>query len=368
MKKVLILSQPLHTNYGGLLQAYALQKVVRSLGFDVKTDRIGLRQNVSPLHPSNMTRLIKNTVKNIIGYNKNSKIIAQHTDRFIDKHIKTAKISYLTDRQINKYDIFIVGSDQVFRKPYSCVRKYFLEDLKDRDDKIKIAYSASFGVEDLSEWTKEDIRVCKTLALKFNAVSVREDTGVEIFRNVFQTQAKHVLDPTMLLNKEDYLEVIEPEDKTERDNILMCYILDKTEDKQKVIDTVKDKLKLTPLEIMPEQRLTKQTKDVTKCIFPSVSKWIAGFRDAKFVVTDSFHGTVFAIIFNKPFICLANPSAGLTRIESLLKLFNIEDRLIYSSDDISDMFISEMDFQTINNKKKFLQKEGLQFLKNILNK
>ena len=366
MKKVLILSQPLHTNYGGLLQAYALQKVVRSLGFDVKTDRIGLRQNVSPLHPSNMTRLIKNTVKNIIGYNKKSKIIAQHTDRFIDKHIKTAKISYLTDRQINKYDIFIVGSDQVFRKPYSCVRKYFLEDLKDRDDKIKIAYSASFGVEDLSEWTKEDIRVCKTLALKFNAVSVREDTGVEIFRNVFQTQAKHVLDPTMLLNKEDYLEVIEPEDKTERDNILMCYILDKTEDKQKVIDTVKDKLKLTPLEIMPEQRLTKQTKDVTKCIFPSVSKWIAGFRDAKFVVTDSFHGTVFAIIFNKPFICMANKERGLTRFTSLLKIFDLQNRMIYSRSELTDYMISMMDFTAINSRRKTLQSDAIEWLKENL--
>ncbi len=375
MKRVLILSQPLHNNYGGLLQAFALQKVVKNLGFEVVTNKTKL-QGKPKITVKKVIgygiNLAKRIVKTILGYKflteKQYKTVAQNTSKFVNKFIDNQCINYLSEKEIDKFDIFIVGSDQVFRKRWSNVTKYFLEDLKDRNDKIKFTYAASFGTDDLSEWTPDDVEICKTLAPKFKAVSVREDSGIEIFRNIFNVKAEHVLDPTLLLEKEEYLKTIDDEDSTIRHNVFMCYVLDKTPEKTAIVDSVKEKLNLQLLEVMQEEPLTIDTKDVSKCIFPSVSKWLSGFRDASFVVTDSFHGTVFSIIFNKPFICIGNKMRGLSRFTSLLKIFGLEDRLIYSPEDFSEKLLGSIDYQRVNAIKQEWQEKSINFLKDNLTK
>lgn len=373
MKRVLILTLPLHNNYGGLLQAFALQKVVKSLGYEVIINNAKL-QAKPKITVKRVVKfginIAKRIVKTILRYrtltSQQYKIIAQNTSRFVNQYIDNQHIEYLSEKEVNEFDIFIVGSDQVFRKRWSNVTKYFLEDLKVRNDKIKLAYAASFGTDDLSEWSQEEIEICKTLALKFKAISVREDSGVEIFKKYFDTNAEHVLDPTLLLNKEDYLETIEKEDESTKSNVLMCYILDKTPEKSQIINTIKDRLKLQPLDVMPEEIFKKNTKDISKCIYPSVSKWLAGFRDASFVVTDSFHGTVFSIIFNKPFICVGNKLRGLTRFTSLLKIFRLEDRLVFSLDDFSEKLLVNIDYEKINIIKQQWQVKSISFLEENL--
>ena len=154
MKRVLILSQPLHNNYGGLLQAFALQKVVKSLGFDVVTNKTILKPN-REITFKKIIVFCYNKAKNIAKKKsitpQISQVISQNTRKFIDKFIDNQHIENLSDEIIEQFDIFIVGSDQVFRKRWSPVTKYFLEDLQDRSDKIKVAYAASFGTDDLSE-------------------------------------------------------------------------------------------------------------------------------------------------------------------------------------------------------------------------
>ncbi len=179
MKRVLILSQPLHNNYGGLLQAFALQKVVKSLGFEVVTDsaKLKAKRRITVKKVLEFCyHKAKGVAKVILGYSimtpQKSKIISQNTQKFIDKYIDNQHIETLSEKEIQNFDVFIVGSDQVFRKQYSSVTAYFLESLKDRDDKIKLAYAASFGTDDLSEWSQEEIKICKNLAPKFKAVSV----------------------------------------------------------------------------------------------------------------------------------------------------------------------------------------------------
>ena len=375
MKRVLILSQPLHNNYGGLLQAFALQKVVKSLGFEVVTNKKKLQEKPK-ITVKKVIRygiyLAKRIVKTILGYKflteQQYKIVAQNTTKFVNKFIDNQCIKYLSEKEIDKFDIFVVGSDQVFRKRWSNVTKYFLEDLKDRNDKIKFTYAASFGTDDLSEWTPDEVEICKTLAPKFKAVSVREDSGVELFKEYFNIKAEHVLDPTLLLEKDDYLKTIDEEDFAIRHNVLMCYVLDKSPEKTQIINTIKEKLNLQPLEVMQVEALTLETKDITKCIYPSVSKWLSGFRDASFVVTDSFHGTVFSIIFNKPFICIGNQMRGLSRFTSLLKIFGLEDRLIFSPEDFSEKLLGSIDYQRVNAIKQEWQEKSINFLKDNLTK
>ena len=373
MKQVLILSQHLHNNYGGLLQAFALQKIVKELGFEVVTNAKLLkpiRQITIKKIYNFCIRKAKGVAKVILGYNRMTqqkyKFISQNTQKFIDRFIHTENIETITEEQISRFDIFIVGSDQVFRKQYSPVTAYFLEALKDRKDKIKLAYAASFGTDDLSEWSQEEIEICKTLAPKFKAISVREDSGVEIFKKYFDTNTELVLDPTLLLDKEDYLKTIDEEDKAEKSNVLMCYVLDKTPEKTRIINQVKNNTGLELLEIMPEEVFNKNTKDITKCIYPSVSKWLSGFRDASFVITDSFHGTVFSIIFNKPFICIANKERGLSRFTSLLKIFGLENRLFFSTEDFSDSLLEDIDYKEVNKIKQKRQEKSVAFLKENL--
>ena len=375
MKRVLILTQPLDYNYGGLLQAFALQKIVKKIGFKVVTNKIKLKaqRKLSINNIYNYCIIKAKEIANvIIGYNRMTplklKVISQNTKIFIDQYINTESIERLTNHIINKFDIFIVGSDQVFRKQYSPVTEYFLEALKNRNDKIKFAYAASFGTDDLSEWTQDEIKICKALAPKFKAISVREDSGIEIFKKYFDYNVTLVLDPTLLLEKEDYLETIKEEDSIIKSNILVCYILDKTTEKKLIINRLKEKTGLELFEIMPEETFNKNTKDITKCIYPSVSKWLAGFRDASFVVTDSFHGMVFSIIFNKPFICIANKERGLTRFTSLLKIFGLEDRLILLTEDFSEKLLDSFDYHKINDIKKEWQAKSIEFLKeNLIN-
>ena len=161
----------------------------------------------------------------------------------------------------------------------------------------------------------------------------------------------------------DYIETIDSEDSLIKSNILMCYVLDKTPEKTQIINHIKDKLGLTVLEVMPKEIFNKHTKYITKCIFPSVSKWLAGFRDAQFVVTDSFHGTVFSIIFNKPFICIANKMRGLSRFTSLLKIFGLEERLVCPTDGLSELLLKSIDFEKVNTIKQEWRKKSLNFLK-----
>lgn len=351
MKHVLILTQPLNNNYGGLLQAYALQTVVKSFGFDVATNRIKLveKNSIVRILLDYAKTILKKVVKTILrGRIYTHTIVLRDTNKFIDQYIQTEKISSISKRIIRNYDVFIVGSDQVFRKKMSHVTKYFLEDLKDYSDKIKIAYAASFGTDDLFEWTDYDIKTCKQLAPKFNAISVREDTGIRIMKEKFGVVAEHVLDPTMLLCKEDYLRIIEKEDQVTRKNVLMTYILDESDEKKKMVELVKNQLGLMPLKVMPEEKYNKKIKDIEKCIFPSVSKWISGFRDADFVITDSFHGTVFSILFQKPFISISNDMRGVTRMSSLLKIFNLQNRLVSTKNEISENVLSPIDYQQVN--------------------
>lgn len=100
--------------------------------------------------------------------------------------------------------------------------------------------------------------------------------------------------------------------------------------------------------------------------FPPVEEWIRGFMDAEFVVTDSFHGTVFSIIFNKPFISIANESRGTTRFTSLLKLFQLEDKLVHSLSDFNLTGYKEINWENVNSILEREKTSSIQFLKENL--
>lgn len=383
--KILVLTQPLHTNYGGLLQAYALQQVLKSMGHAVVTDRIGVVKNLSLW--SRVLRFAYHAIRFYIlkdyryypyrylfsSFNKEKKaqkIISINMRRFVDIYIDTidffaGDVKLLCDK-MKHFDAIVVGSDQVWRASMSDIPTYFLSFTKAVNVK-RIAYAASFGTDDLNEYSKMDMKIAFESIKLFDAISVREKSGVHLCRDYFKMDAVHVLDPTMLLSKDDYLKLIESEDSSCSTDMLLTYVLDRTLEKNEIIKRIGDVLHLIPSENGPVKYFSNIIENnASECIYPSVSKWLAGFRDAQFVVTDSFHGMVFSIIFNKPFVAILNSERGASRFISLLSIFHLENRLISTSKELLEEHFMPIDYTLINEILIDWKKQSIDYIKRYL--
>ncbi|WP_283126140.1 polysaccharide pyruvyl transferase family protein [Providencia stuartii] len=367
--KIGILTQPLHNNYGGLLQAYALQCFLAKQGHDVFTidfskiskPRFGGIKGI--VKNSVKKYVLKHDIKSVLPLKEEEKRkISQHTNRFISENIRrTQSITNLGEFSFLEpynFDAFIVGSDQVWRPSYSPgMPAFFLDFLLDDKKTKRIAYAASFGVDHCDEYTKDELTSYSCLAKLFDAIGVREDSAIELCDKYFGVKATHVLDPTFLLDKDDYVTLIN-KDKTQPINgNLMVYILDPQEEKSKIIKKIEKSYNLTSYNFMENNTLG---------IYQPVTQWLRGFMDSEFVVTDSFHGVVFSIIFNKPFIAIGNSSRGLTRFISLLKLFNLESQLISSVDELRKAS-KKIDMDAVKKIKKNNKDISTEFLLSCLN-
>jgi exopolysaccharide biosynthesis predicted pyruvyltransferase EpsI len=128
---------------------------------------------------------------------------------------------------------------------------------------------------------------------------------------------------------------------------LLVYILDKTEDKQKAIEYIAKELNVNTFTVGLDPQ--KQQLQSGSSTYPPVYEWLRGFRNAKYVITDSFHGCAFAILFNKPFIVYGNDSRGMTRFDSILDTFNLSSRLIKASEDLKKIsFTDSLDSMVIS--------------------
>lgn len=365
--KIGILTQPLHTNYGGLLQNYALQQVLKGMGHEVETiDWLPIKESAIKEWLYCQKKLFLSYIKKDVPRpkyqvtNSEANIIGQYTHHFVEKYInlchrearKPEEFAEIDDKY--SYDAYIVGSDQVWRPKYNgaMTTAMFLDFVK-REGVKRIAYAASFGTSEW-EYTSSMTEICAQLTQKFDLVTVREKSGVDLCRENFGVKAQHVLDPTMLLCKEDYERLVKEEKEPSSEGSLFHYILDPMEEKKAFIEKVARNQGLKPFTIMPKCQAENRTrKDVKKhigdCIFPSVTSWLRGFMDASMVIVDSFHGVVFSIIFNKPFWVLGNKERGNTRFESLLGLFDLEDRMITIEDNVN--WNRTIDWEWVNEKR-----------------
>lgn len=372
MKKIGILTQPLHQNYGGLLQAYALSSVLIKLGYSPyildqhhkSFNRTALRTIISHSKTLVLKLLGRPRPFTYIPSSVEKDLIARNTNYFISQYIpgRSLKIHSSDElvKVVNSQDFYayIVGSDQVWRPKYSPhLPNYFLDFLRNDKKSIKLSYAASFGVADW-EYTKEQEIMARNLIKLFNAVSVREDSGVSLCKKYFNRDAIHVLDPTMLLSKDDYIKLIEAEHEPISDGKLFTYVLDKNREKESFIEDASTQLGLKRFEVMPRKVQSRKNikQNIDDCTYPTVTKWLRAFMDAEFVITDSFHGCVFSILFNKPFIALGNNRRGLTRFQSLLKMFDLEDRLN------SNNLKTKIDWQQVNKNLDRLRANSYDFL------
>ena len=305
--KIGILTLPLHTNYGGILQAYALQTVLQRMGHEVivlnKDRHVKTRYWRIPFRIVNKC-LGRNTIIFYERYvNRIIDTTEQYTSQFISKHIHSLKFRSFDNINFNYFDAIVVGSDQVWsplhgRSLCGSVINAFLPFTNGLKLK-RIAYAASFG-KDYWEYSEEETEQAKQLIKLFESISVRENSGVELCKTYLCAKAVKTLDPTLLLDSEDYLSLIPKENLIRNNNEMLVYIIDNTDDKSHIVSTVSSLLHLTPNIVNSRVEDNSGKKyELREMVQPPVESWLNGFKNASCVVTDSFHACVFSILFRK---------------------------------------------------------------------
>jgi hypothetical protein len=375
--KIGILTLPFNNNYGGFLQAYALKIILEKNEHDVwfidlqNLPERGLKYFVKKIIKKYLFR-----EKNIfilpskeLDYYRLYKIITwQNTQLFVDKYLcpKISPIYFSKDLSylINfcKFDAFIAGSDQIWRPKYMSkfLKTAYFDFLKGRGEK-RLIYAASFGTDEC-EYPRKLKQECAKLAKKIDAISVREVSGINLCIDYWGLDAVNVLDPTMLLDKEDYIKLIEKAGIEKSEGDLFCYILDPSEEKNTCIKKFLTHNTLKPFFMS----LKKEESKIENRILEPVEKWLRGFYDAKFVITDSFHGLAFSIIFNKPFFCFANNERGNDRLVSLLKMFGVERKLVVSIDKFKNYELNDINWDEINKTLANNKEKSFSFLRQAL--
>lgn len=369
--KIGILTLAIAENYGGTVQAVALYRLLHAQGHEVV-----LIYKVP--HVATWKKIVKKVLLAIPFHNiDNVKTLHElqqewqvrkefHRD-FIEKEIFSISGNLETKQELEcfvekeSFDAVIVGSDQVWRKDYindKFYKSFFLDFVNSKRTK-KISYAASFGKD---SWggsdDKDDI---STLLKDFTAVSTREFSGTQICKNSFgYDNAAHVLDPTFLMDRDFYVESIIANHDTSHylKGGLLTYVLDEAHEKKKIIDYLE-----TTLNTQNVNHL--KGFDISGVTY-SVPEWLRSFAEADYVVTDSFHGMVFSIIFQKNFTVIGNANRGLDRFKSLLNLLNIEERLVLNFDDMSKLKNYTVDYQKVNEILEHNKNLSLSFLLNGL--
>ncbi len=358
--KIAVISLPLHTNYGGILQSYALKKELESMGHEVSVIDRKVKMPLPKWWKAPFVYL--NRALKHIGRNtaeapevfrerrcmKEYPVLCARVQEFIDRNISPVMTDSYSDLRKGGYDAFVVGSDQVWRPRYfGRIEDAFLDFAKGWDVK-RVAYAASFGTDQL-EFESDQLSRCAKLLEKFDGVSVREDKAVAMCDEWFECdRAVHVLDPVMFLTKEELSGIASRSSCHRAEGKVMTYILDPAPNKAAIISMVsgwtsKD---VADYSVHPHDRM----RPVEERVVPPVEDWIAGFTDADFIVTDSFHGCVLSILLHKPFIAVANSGRGLSRMKSLTDMFGLDSRLVHGIDpeDDGESFLTSPDWEMID--------------------
>lgn len=353
--KICLLNLPFDANYGGNLQRYALVRKLQGMGHDV-THIFLYYEPYLPLYKIPFIYFIRLIRKIFLGDKKKimyerylsniKKKKLRYSYEFYNTYIphtqKITKKKQLKDLPL--YDAYVVGSDQVWRKSMTKsfgFTTFFLSFIFQKKSR-RIAYACSFGTN-YNEYSKKEITQIQRLYEKFDLVSVREIDGLELLQRYYCTipHASLALDPTFLLTKEDY-ECLILNKKTEKARgDAFCYILDNSEEVRSQVQYIVNQYGFTPFFL-----------DFNVSTPPSVEQWLSYFRDTKLVITDSYHGTVFSIIFKKPFVNLSNDFRGNSRIQTLRDIFGFDNKIID---------YDQIDFARF----KMLKDQSMNFLKSI---
>ena len=351
-------------NYGASLQAFALQTVLRKMGYDseivnFETKRFKASREMITPKPTRLKEVIKIVTR--IPYwctlQKRQKMFDDYTQNIL----KTSPL-YRTEKEVGEhaadYDCIICGSDQIWNLSQDDAPAanplFFLNFPKHQR---RISYAASFG-----KWVKEAPKyedVFLPWLKQFDAISVREQSGVD-YLNSIGIDCEISLDPTVLLDKEDYDSICA--DRLIKEKYILMFGWTTNQD---LIDTAKKvsrELHLPVYNIVPPPRA--MFCGIPRKLDVGPREFLSMIKHAEFVVTNSFHGTAFSTTFEKPYVSIVTGKAD-TRMESLLAQLGLSDHLV-SKDKVDVEAMMLTDFSSVREKKAALRKTSLDYLKRSL--
>lgn len=326
-RRVGLMTLPLHGNYGGLMQIIALYTAVRQLGhMPILIDKVENFTGPKKLASALLQTLPGQNLRQIRGRALARRFHRPFLERVISEQTRPVRSGPDIEAEIDRLgiDTVVVGSDQVWRIEYqadSGALNYFL-DFGDSHLR-RISYAASFGH---SYWPYPMLAPeVGRLIRRFDTVSVRESSGIGICRDCFgRDDAVHVLDPTLLHEAPFYRAMAEP---PARLGGVLTYALDHDSAAARIAGAYGDQI----------TTMTPNTGEVL-----SVPQWLGRIAAADFIVTDSYHGAIFSIIFGKPFVTLVNEARGQDRFTSLFPALGLGGRLVtdparFRPEDLSPM-------------------------------
>lgn len=338
-------------NYGAEMQTYATVKALQQLGHNVEVISYRLGE---PEHP---------TVKQRVVAMLNSITKQEHKfRRFWKKYIPSGRFySSLKDLQANppEADLYLVGSDQVWNPVLTKDKAatYFLD--FGGDNIRRAAYASSFGTD---KWLGNETltNLAQKRLNQMEMISCREKSGVKILKEFFGIEAVNVLDPTLL--HKDYDELT---GEIRQKNTLAFYPLSGFPELEQYCKKLAAELGLDFVNINKMEYLIRRVVWNR----PGVEEWVRSIAEARFVVTPSFHGLAFSLIYHKPFVVIQNHNGGpvKTRILSLLEQLGLEDRFFTSIEDFkkSDILQKPVDYEAVDRKLSELREVSYNFLRNL---
>lgn len=353
-------------NYGALLQAYALQKVLEEL--NIKSEIIDYRnpiiEDIYRLKRLNERNGLKNKVKYILqrSYEIEKR---EKFEYFRQNKLLITNKTYFNDNDLSEisdsFDYYITGSDQVWNyDAHGFDKNYFLNFVSNPNKRI--SYAASFGVSSIPDKFINDYSI---LLSNISNLLVREQEGKDIIKKICGLNSHVVLDPTLLLTKEQWTDEIKEHRSKGKYILLYCFEL--TDTIKKFVENLS---KETGLEVRSLVYYVRNPLKV-KCVNISNSDpldFVRYFADAEYVVTNSFHGTAFAINLNKNFFVdlLVRSSNVNSRLENIIRLTNLESRYIKDNKSIKELLNDRIDWQKINCLLNEKRKESINLLNEAL--
>lgn len=354
MKKVAVITFHRHNNYGAVLQCYALQQALKKLGYIPSVIDYRCRVDESPLSLEAIKkRGFRKCIISILG--KISRIPRYYAFYIFRKRLNMTEKLYKHElyKISDCFDCYLAGSDNIWNAQITGLDSaYFLDFVENR--RKRNTYAASFGSDQIPE------ELADTYNRHLSGIHtflMREKSGVGLVAKICGKKGQQVLDPTLLLNSEEWNQLIEPEAVKER--YVLAYQLVPSKLFLQKADRIAKQLncKLVMVPFAQGMFIKCQNKPGMGPV-----EWLSAIRNAEYIVTDSFHGCVFSIIFHKPFNVVVSQLG--TRIYSLLDMFDLQDKIIKQGMEHIDM--CDIDYNKVD---RILEREreiSLQYLRDII--
>jgi hypothetical protein len=338
-------------NYGSIATYYSLYSAVKSLG---KSVLMVHRPYLEPYDENSMEK--------------------RHSMKFARTYYDVSK-SYHVDeiKELNEMcDTFLLGSDQLWKYGITKIfgHSYFL-DFADKN-KNKVAYATSFGSDRFVAPWDFSWKALKCMR-RMNHISVREEINVNMCRKLFGVQATHTLDPVLLCEAECLGAIADASAKPRKSNYIAAYILDPNPEKRDALLHLAAKMKkdlVVLLDGWPHlQKKNKELMQLDEHVVSNVNveDWLCYIKNSDFVITDSFHGTCIALLFEKQFFSLANPGRGADRFESLMNMFALDQQYVRQPKTILEYEnFPLLDYKMVNQKLATLRQESMAWLRNSI--